>query len=643
MSIDIHAILRKNWGYKSFRPLQEDIINSVISGRDTLGLMPTGGGKSITFQVAGLALGCLTIVVTPLIALMKDQVDNLRHRGIKAIFLHSSMTYREQNIAREKLINGSVKFLYVSPEKLANERFLGELKSLGIGLIVVDEAHCISQWGYDFRPSYLNIGKLRKVLPKARIMAVTATATAEVAEDICRSLGFRNPALFRTGFRRDNLRYVVREPGSRLSELIHILRHTSGASIVYVRSRRHTREIAESLQGEGITASFYHAGLDFEEKEKRQNQWMRGDFRVMVATNAFGMGIDKEDVRVVVHIGLPPSLEEYYQEAGRAGRDGKKSYVVLLAKASDKALATRRINEAFPPRETIVKIYERVLTFLRVIVGEGYGRLLQFNLEKFCDIFGYKPMMVKSALKILSSAGYLEFVDETENSSRLMIICDKETLYESRNLNQKADLLLTTVLRRYTGLFADYAYISESVLARHSGLSEQEVYDTLIELTKLKILHYIPRTRTPYIYITTAREEGRYIRIGKKDYEERRAVMERRNKAILDYAFGKDICRERAIVAYFGEVNASDCGHCDVCLSRRPKLSDTTQLTALMKAKARDFLKKYPRGAKYPLLHNLLEPPAELAHSVLDDMFDAGELKRDPVTCVITLPDAPDD
>ncbi len=607
----IRNILKKHWGYESFRPLQEDIIMSVLSGRDTLGLMPTGGGKSITFQVPAMALPGLTVVVTPLISLMKDQVDNLKRRRVKAVYLHSGMTARESKIAREKLINGGAKLLYVSPERLRNQRFIQELRMTEVSLIVVDEAHCISQWGYDFRPSYLNIRSLRKIFPKVNVLALTATATPHVESDILRQLEMKDAALFRMSFSRSNLNYIVRNTETKIYEIFHILSRTEGSAIVYVRSRKRTREIAEYLSSAGISSTYYHAGLDISLKEERQNEWQRSGVRVMGATNAFGMGIDKPDVRVVIHFDMPPSLEEYYQEAGRAGRDGKKSYVVLLTSRADSGLLRRRVTETFPPREEIKLLYERVCNYLHVSMDEGYEKLAEFDVERFCEVFSYQRRRCLACLHLLGQAGYLEYLEETEHRSRVMMTCTREELYHVDRLSADADLVLTRILRLYSGLFAEYVYIDERVISRESGIDERRVYESLLELGRRKVLSYVPRSRSPYIYFPTAREDKRYVMIGKDIYEDRKKVISERTEAMIDYGFGKGKCREKILLEYFGEQDGKDCGRCDICRGRNQRSGEKEENRL---ARIVEYIRSRPGGADIRIMERDLRiVPSQLS------------------------------
>ena len=565
----IHDILKKYWGYDTFRPLQQDIIESVLAGRDTLGLMPTGGGKSLTFQVPTMALDGMALVVTPIISLMKDQVDRLRSLNIKATYLYAGLTMAEVKRTYEKCLYGNYKFLYVSPERLQSQNFLDILRQMPVKLIVVDEAHCISQWGYDFRPSFLRIAQVRKLFPDVPVLALTATATPVVVEDIQRCLNFRAPNVLSMSFARSNLSYVVRHTEEKIAELIHILRSVPGTAIVYARSRKRTKQISDELNRAGIHADYYHAGLYVEDKVDKQNKWTNDECRVMVATNAFGMGIDKPDVRVVVHVDIPNSLEEYYQEAGRAGRDGKRSYAVLLAKYTDQRTLRRHVTEAFPDKKFIRKVYEYMGNFLGVALGEGFQRIYDFNFNLFCRKFEFPVLPTHNALKILTAAGYIEFVEEVESQSRVMIFANKDELYDLETTTPGADQVLQAILRIYTGLFADYVFINEDVIAYRTGLSQETIYNSLLELTRMHILHYVPRKRTPYIIYTTSREEPKHVLLPREVYEYLRQRMTERVEAAISYVYSQDGCRENMLLSYFGENGADNCGHCDLCIDRR--------------------------------------------------------------------------
>ena len=565
---DYKSILKQYWGYDSFRGIQEEIISSIGEGRDTLGLMPTGGGKSITFQVPALAKPGLCLVITPLIALMKDQVQNLRKRGVKAIAVYSGMTREEIIVALENCIFGDYKFLYISPERLDTEIFQIKLRSMKVSMITVDESHCISQWGYDFRPAYLKIADVRRLLPDVPILALTATATPEVVKDIQVRLAFRKENVFRMSFERKNLAYIVRRTEDKAGELVHILTQVAGSAIVYTRNRKRTKEVSLFLNQHDISATFYHAGLDNATKDQRQKGWQDGTFRVMVATNAFGMGIDKPDVRLVIHLDFPDSPEAYFQEAGRAGRDGQKAYAVLLYAQSDKTILKKRIGDTFPEKEYIRQVYEHINYYYQMAMGDGRGCTFAFNIEEFCQRFKHFPVRVDSALKILTRAGYLEYTDEQDNTSRLIFTLRRDELYRINENNPDTEKLLRIILRSYTGLFSDYAYISEETLARRSGLTRQQVYDTLILLTKRHILHYIPGKKTPYIIYTRERQEASRVVLGREVYEDRKQSYERRVKAMIDYADTDDRCRSRMLLEYFGERNEHNCGQCDVCLDR---------------------------------------------------------------------------
>ena len=579
-------ILRQYWGYDDFRGIQREIIESIGSGHDTLGLMPTGGGKSITFQVPALAREGTCVVITPLIALMKDQVENLRRRGIRAAAIYSGLTREEIVITLENCIFGAVKILYVSPERLSSDLFQAKLRHMNVSFITVDEAHCISQWGYDFRPSYLEIAKIRKLLPNAPVLALTATAPPQVVEDIQDKLSplTPNPSplpsnpspltpfnVFRMSFERQNLAYVVRRATDKREQLIHILKNVKGSAIVYTRSRRRTKEFAELLNEAGISATFYHAGLESAAKDERQLAWQNDKIRVMVATNAFGMGIDKPDVRVVIHVDCPDSVEAYFQEAGRAGRDGQKAYAVLLYNDADHRKLEKRISDTFPEKDFIREVYEHLAFFYQIGVGSGYNHTFEFNIDKFCHAFHHFPIQVDSALKILNRAGYIEYTEEQDNQARVMFTVSRNELYRLENNTDNKERVITALLRNYGGLFTDYNYIDESFIAQQCGLQSQQVYMILKSLSQRHILHFIPQKKTPYIRYTQRREDKEHIQIMPVIYEERKAQYADRIHAMIDYATNDSVCRSRQLLRYFGEENDHDCRQCDVCLSHRPE------------------------------------------------------------------------
>ena len=581
---DFKKILKEYWGYDDFRGIQREIIESIGAGHDTLGLMPTGGGKSITFQVPALAQEGVCIVITPLIALMKDQVQNLRQRGIKASAIYSDLSHDQIVVTLENAIFGGVKLLYVSPERLSSDLFRQKLRHMKVCFICVDEAHCISQWGYDFRPSYLEIADIRKELPGVPVLALTATATPEVVEDIQEKLkrkeeggkwkedsGVRNEDfnVFRMSFERKNLAYVVRPTINKENELVHILESVKGSAIVYVRSRKRTKEYADMLNKAGIKATFFHAGLDNQVKDQRQRQWQDNSVRVIVATNAFGMGIDKPDVRAVVHMDCPDSLEAYFQEAGRAGRDGKKSYAVLLTDGTEKMKLKKRIVDTFPEKDYIRAIYDQLAYFYQIGVGSGYNATFEFPIERFCRNFKRFPIPTISALRILTRAGYIDYRDEDDTQARVKFILERDELYRLHGNTPQEDTVITALLRTYSGLFQDYGYIDESILAELCGLTKAQVYMTLRSLTQKRILNFIPQKHIPFIRYTQRRELSEHLVISPAIYDELKARYVQRIDKMLEYATSDLYCRSRLLLNYFGETRSSDCGICDVCLSHR--------------------------------------------------------------------------
>ena len=536
--------------------------------------MPTGGGKSITFQVPALCSEGTCIVITPLIALMKDQVQHLRHHGIRAAAIYSGLSREEIITTLENCIFGGITILYVSPERLSSELFRTKLRHMKVSFITVDEAHCISQWGYDFRPSYLQIADIRKDLPGIPVLALTATATPQVVQDIQEKLsgisevsGISSFNVFKMSFERKNLAYVVRQATDKREQLIHILESVKGCAIVYARSRRRTKEVAELLCESGISATFYHAGLDTAAKDQRQRDWQEDKVRVMVATNAFGMGIDKPDVRLVIHIDCPDSLEAYFQEAGRAGRDGRKAYAVLLYNDADHRKLDKRISDTFPEKDYIRKVYEHLAFFYQVGEGSGYHATFEFNIDKFCHAFRHFPIQVDSALKILNRAGYIEYTEEQDNQARLMFTISRNELYKLENCSPNEEKVITALLRNYGGLFVDYNFIDEGFIASQCGLQPQQLYMILKNLSAKHILHFIPQKKTPYVRYLQRRENTAHVQLPPVVYETRKEQFRERIQAMIAYATNDHICRSRQLLRYFGEEDSHDCRQCDVCLS----------------------------------------------------------------------------
>lgn len=564
---DFRQILKRFWGFSDFRPLQLDIIESVAAGKDTLGLMPTGGGKSVTFQVYSLSRDGLCIVVTPLIALMKDQVESLRKKGIKALKIHSGMSWMEIKLTLDNAVWGDYKFLYISPERIGSEYFQERIPKMKVNLIAVDEAHCISQWGYDFRPSYLNIAQLREILPPVPVLALTATATPDVVKDIQDKLGFSRPNVLSKSFHRENLTYLVRVQEDKMGYLLETLRKVKGSGIVYVRSRKGTKEIASELRKKGISADFYHAGLSTTIRSMKQDEWLSGKTHVIVATNAFGMGIDKPDVRFVVHIDPPDSLEAYFQEAGRAGRDEKKAVSVLIYNNADKTRLKKMVTVAFPEIDSVKRIYQALCNYLKVAEGFGKGQTFKFSLQDFAHTFHFQQAMVYSSLKLLQLEGYLEFTEHVDNPSRVYFTVSRDDLYKFQVANETFDGFVKLVLRSYTGLFNGYVNIDEELLAKRAGINQETVYNFLKHLRKAKIIDYVPRNQSPYIYFSKERLNISRLKISKENYDFRKKDFLKRVDSVIHYATCTTTCRSRLLLKYFGETDAPECGKCDVCRS----------------------------------------------------------------------------
>ncbi len=580
---DATSVLASYWGYSSFRPMQRDIIDSILAGNDTIGLMPTGGGKSITFQVPAMLLPGVTIVVTPLVSLMKDQVDRLKAIDYPAACLHMGISRRESDYLVQRIASGAVKLLYVAPERFRSENFCAAMSRWRLSLFVVDEAHCISQWGYDFRPSYLRLNYLRENYPDIPILALTASATPAVVDDIATRLNMRNERRFSLSFSRDNISFSVRHCDTKPSELIATLAQTPGTTIVYVRSRRRTHELASMLAAEGFSALPYHAGMEIRDKNAAQEAWMSGITRIIVATTAFGMGIDKADVRLVVHYDMPGTLEEYYQEAGRAGRDGMPAKAVLLATTRDKAVFSRRLTDSFPEKAFIRHVYNEVCRFLDISMGEGYGHLFEFRAERMCADYNLPPVRTMSALAILARAGYMEYISEMATPTRVIFIMTRNKLYNLR-VSPAHDELIDFILRHYTGVFIDYTAVDDDRICAALRITAEELYQMLLSLQRLDVLRFIPRNRTPYISMLANRIEADRLVIPRIVYEERREAMERRLKAMENFIFDDSECRVRRMLRYFGEYSAGRCGKCDVCDGRGDDTPDDiySELTAML-------------------------------------------------------------
>ena len=582
----INEILKQYWGYDEFRPLQEDIIKSVADQKDTLGLMPTGGGKSITFQVYSMSIEGMCLVITPLIALIKDQVENLRSKKIKVLAIYSGMTTREIDIALNNAIYGDFKFLYISPERIGSEKFREYLVKMKLNLITVDEAHCISQWGYDFRPSYLKISDLRTIFPDVPILALTATATQKVVDDIQDKLLFKQKNVLQKSFRRDNLIYLIRDKEDKMGYLTETILKSRGTGIVYVRSRKKTREIALALQQQKITADYYHAGLAPDLRSTKQDKWMNGETRVIVATNAFGMGIDKPDVRFVIHIDLPDSLEAYFQEAGRAGRDGKKSVAVMLYNNTDKRRLHKMVTDSFPEMEVIRSVYNSISNYLMVAIGSGKGGVFSFRIEDFSKRFGFQTSSVYHSLKLLERQEYLSYVENVDNYSHILFTVRRDDLYKIQMENDGLDSFIKLILRSYTGVFTDFVNIDEALLSHRANLTGDQVYQMLKLLAQMKVIDYIPQKKTPVIVYETERLDTSRIKIGANNYQHRKVKYQLQVDAVIDYATNNQKCRSVLLLEYFGQLGSEPCGFCDVCNGEHEsgiKLADYNRISAKIK------------------------------------------------------------
>ncbi len=561
-------VLTKYWGFTSFRPLQEDIIKSVAEGKDTLGLMPTGGGKSITFQVPALANEGICLVITPLIALMKEQVSRLNSLEIKAIALHSGLSREEIDIALENCIYGDYKFLYISPERIATRIFQAKAGRLNLSLVAIDEAHCISQWGYDFRPSYLKIASLRNLISdKVPFLALTASATPQVIDDIINRLEFREKNVLRTSFERKNISYLVRQVEEKGTYLVKTVKNVKGTGIVYVRSRKRCREVAELLVENGISADFYHAGLPDELRDKKQISWSKGDTRVIVATNAFGMGIDKADVRFVIHWDIPDSIENYFQESGRAGRDGKQAWAVLLYSTSDKNRLNESLRHKFPPIDRIKDTYEALCNYLQVPLGSGKDNVFDFNMAEFVSRFRLPVIETFNSLAFLQREGYIEFTEEINNPSRVHFIVGRDDLYKFQVANETFDGFIKLLLRSYTGMFTEFVAINEDSLSKKAAVTRDTVYQYLVKLSSMNVIKFIPGKRTALVIFTEERLVRKALMISPDNYLHVKEKYSLRLDKMIDYAESKNRCRSVILLDYFGE-ESDRCGTCDVCRER---------------------------------------------------------------------------
>lgn len=619
----IAEILKKYWGYDSFRPMQEEIINSALKGKDTLALMPTGGGKSVCFQVPAMAKEGLCLVVSPLIALIKDQVQNLNNKGMKALAVYSGMSYAQIDATLDNAIYGDYKFLYVSPERLHTPVFKERVKRMSINFLVVDEAHCISQWGYDFRPAYLEIKEIMSLIGSVPVIALTATATKSVAEDIMRNLGFQEPNVISSGFERPNLSYVVRNVDDKFGNMLRICNGVPGTGIVYVRERKRCEEISSFLRQNGISADFYHAGLSKEVRSLKQDAWKNDTTRVIVSTNAFGMGIDKPDVRFVIHYDLPDSLEAYFQEAGRAGRDGKRSYATLLWNSTDISRLRQIHTISYPDIQYIKDIYQKVFIYLNIPYEEGRDSVCKFNLIEFSKKFSLNSVSAYYAIKYLEQEGYWELTDELDNPSRIMFVVERDELYKVQIDNPQLDKFIKSVLRIYTGLFSRITTIDEEYIARVTMDSVVGVKEKLLQLSRMRIIKYIPRVRTPLIIMNTERLVESNLYISSKRYEERKTLFQKRIESMISYAKQGDECRSRVLIDYFGQNANNDCGICDVCLKNR-NMGNLKQREKEVSGKIVSLLKENGGEMTISRLETLAGDEYSFYLKVLREMIDNG-------------------
>ena len=568
---NIHHLLKKHWGFDQFRGLQEDIILSILNKNDTLGLMPTGSGKSICFQIPSLVLGGTTLVISPLIALMNDQVQNLKKKGFSAISISAAMHYNEIDVAMNNAALGHVQFMYISPERLQNENFRQKLSYLPINLIAVDEAHCISQWGYDFRPSYLKIAELRSYFQDVNIIALTASATKVVADDIQNQLAFKNQKVFRQSFVRNDLRYVVQYEENKIIRLQKLISNIGGSGIIYVRNRKKTEDLALFLKKNKISSLAYHAGLKFEDRQNIQDQWIENKIQVIVATNAFGMGIDKPDVKFVVHLDLPESLEAYFQEAGRAGRDGKFAYSTIFYTKADQQRLLDNFKFAFPDLDYIKQTYQAICNYFQIAVGSGQGFSVEFDIDKLCNSYNLSPLLVYNSIKFLEKENYISYLDGGYEPSKIMFLSSKEELYLFQIRFPKYELLIKTLLRSYGGLFENYGNIKEKDLAFRTKTNVQLVKENLEYLDKQQILSFIPQSSLPKLFFNQDRINGKYLEFNPNNYYHLKQRYSERIQSVIDYTENDKLCRQVQLLMYFNEIDYSNCGHCDVCINNRQK------------------------------------------------------------------------